>query len=149
VVAFSRGLVAALPVRHRLGRIAGLFSFVARLVDAPPEADHREGVRALLGRAGAHEGPAVILAALLLAQGERVRVECMREIAFVRIELRSEELAFLPPHAGLIRTRDRLYLPLDPRGSRSPLGFLPRPLREAMARRDQGRRDTRLGVGAS
>jgi hypothetical protein len=128
--------VAGLPARHRLARIAGVFSFVAHLVDLPPrEAAEPDGVAVLLCRAGEQEGPAVILAALLLALGERVRVESMREIAFVRVEIQADDLTSLPPHAGLIRSRDRLYLPLDPRRSRSPLGFLPRPLREALARR--------------
>lgn len=141
--------MAALPARHRLARIAGLFSFVAQLVDAPPPAaEERAGVTALLGRAGEEEGPAVILAALLMAQGERVRVESMRELAFVRVEVQAEDLPVLPPHARLIRSQDRLYLPLDPRRSTSPLGFLPEPLRAALSRRRVVRGE-RLQAGAA
>ena len=45
------------------------------------------------------------------------------------------DVGLLPPHAGLIRSRGRYYIPLDPRRSRSPLGFLPRPVRDVLARR--------------
>jgi hypothetical protein len=46
------------------------------------------------------------------------------------------DVARLPPHAGLIVTRGpRYYLPLDARRARSPLGFLPRDVRDALALR--------------
>jgi hypothetical protein len=135
VVVFARALVTRRPCPHRLARVAAVFSFVARLVDgAEPMRDDR--VARLLWLAGRERGPAVILAALLLALGEKARVECTREIAFVSVSLEAKDLALLPPHAKL-RPRGRgVDLPLDPRGARSPLGFLPEPVRDVLSRRN-------------
>src|SRR5206468_3887069 len=63
-----------------------------------------------------------------------------RLVAFSRSLVRRvpprDRVARLPPHAGLIVSRGRrYYLPLDARRARSPLGFLPRDVREALARR--------------
>jgi hypothetical protein len=137
VVAFARALVSRRPCPHRLARVAAVFSFVARLVDGA-EPIHDDRVARLLWITGRDRGPAVILAGLLLALGERARVECTREIAFVRVALEARDLALLPPHARLHRQGRRLDLPLDPRRAVSPLGFLPQPVRDALSRRGRG-----------
>ena len=117
-----------------MARVAAVFSFVSRLVDgAEPVRDDR--VARLLWTLGRDRGPAVILAALLLALGERARVDCTREIAFVRVALDERDLALLPPHAKLNRDGRRLDLPLDPRRAVSPLGFLPGAVRDVLSRR--------------
>jgi hypothetical protein len=136
VVVFARALVTRRPCPHRVARVAAVFSFVSRLVDgAEPVRDDR--VARLLWLVGRERGPAVILAGLLLALGERARVECTREIAFVSVGLDARDLALLPPHAKL-RSRGRgVDLPLDPRRSTSPLGFLPQPVRDALGRRSR------------
>jgi hypothetical protein len=131
---FARALVSRRPCPHRLARVTAVFSFVSRLVDgAEPLRDDR--VARLLWTLGRDRGPAVILAALLLALGERASVDCTREIAFVRVALDARDLALLPFHAKLGREGSRLELPLDPRRAVSPLGFLPRPVRDALSRR--------------
>jgi hypothetical protein len=134
VVEFSRRLVQAVCVRDRLARLTALFSFVGHLVDVPPpgEGEAADGVDYLLRLAGEDEGPAVILAALLQAIGERAAVEVGLGMAFVRVELEPGDLGRLPPHAALLVVADRYYLPLDARGARKPLGFLPRPVRQGL-----------------
>jgi hypothetical protein len=136
VVEFSRALVEAYPARDRLSRLAAVFTFVGHLVDAPLPADGelRDGVDFLLLLAGEEEGPAVILSALLQSLGERAVVDYAPGMAFVRVELDAGDLAGLPPHAGLFMARGRYYLPLDARQARSPLGFLPRSIRETLRR---------------
>jgi hypothetical protein len=136
---FARALVTRRPCPHRLARVAAVFSFVCRLVDgAEPVADDR--VARLLWLMGRDRGPAVILAGLLLALGERARVECTREIAFVRLALDARDLALLPPHARLQVNPRGVHLPLDARGAGRPLGFLPRPVRDVLDRRRPSRR---------
>ena len=113
----------------RLGRLAAVFSFVAHLVDVPPpEPDRpRDGVDVLLGLVGGDEGPAVILAALLQALGERAGVEWLPPgPPFVRVQIDAADLARLPPYAGVRAEGQRLYIPLDPRRARTPVGFLPK-----------------------
>jgi hypothetical protein len=135
VAAFARALASVPRVRNRTARIAAVFSFVNALVNVPPpEAEMRDGVDLLLCLAGEQEGPAVILCALLQALGERAAVDYVPGMAFVRVEVRLEDLARLPPFARLIAAHGRYYVPLDPRQERSPFGFLPRPAREALAR---------------
>lgn len=123
-------------VRDRLARLAAVFTFVNTLVNvpSPPEGDCRDGVDLLLRLAGEQEGPAVILCALLLAIGERAVVDYAPGMAFVRVEIEVSDFARLPPHAGPFAARGRYFLPLDPRQARGPLGFLPRPAREALSR---------------
>ena len=138
IVSFARQLVRGVSPRDRLGRVACLFTFVGVLVDAPTLRGRHGGTDALLALAGARDGPAVILAALLQALGERAQLEYTREIVFVRVELDASDLARLPPYAAPILRpgrRGRFLLPLDPRRARGPLGFLPRPVREALDRR--------------
>ena len=94
-----------------------------------------DGVDGFLGIVGHERGPAVILTAMLLALGERAELECTREMAFVRCEVPREELSRVPPHARVFQRGGRYYIPLDPRRSRSPLGFLPVSVREVLARR--------------
>ena len=134
MVVFARALVTRRPCPHRLARVSAVFSFVCRLVDGA-EPLHDDRVARLLWLMGRDRGPAVILAGLLLALGERARVECTREIAFVHVALDARDLALLPPHARLHRSGRRVDLPLDARRAGSPLGFLPRPVREVVGRR--------------
>jgi hypothetical protein len=135
VIEFSRTLVQR--QRDRLGRITTVFTFVSHLVDVPPAPpeEPRDGVDCLLALAGDQEGPAVILAALLMALGERVHIECTPQIVFVRAELEPADMARLPPYTHLMVARERFFIPLDPRCSRSPLGFLPQPARAWYRRR--------------
>lgn len=102
-----------------------MFTFVAHIVDAPqPEDGVRDGVDWLLALAGEEEGPSVILAALLLALGERAALEYRPGLAFVRVELEPADVARLPPHASLFSRRGRFFIPLDARRARSPFAFL-------------------------
>jgi hypothetical protein len=129
--------VRRVPTHDRLGRVASVFSFVCHLVDVPQAGRSPDGSDFLLALAGVEHGPAVILASLLQALGERVQLEHTREMVFVRVQLDANDLDRLPPHARLLfGRRGRGYLlPLDPRRARSPLGFLPAPVREALDRR--------------
>lgn len=133
-MAFSRALVRRVSARDRLARIAAVFTFVSHLVDVPrsPDGRPRDGVDLIVALTGTAQGPSVILAAMLLALGERARLDYARGTAFVRVELDLADLARLPPHAGLMIRGGRCYLPLDARRSRSPLGFLPWALRDRL-----------------
>ena len=135
-VTFARGLAARTPPGDRLARVAAAFHFVGQLVEAAPDpaGRPRQGLLALLDHVGADRGPAVILAGLLLALGERAHIECLREMAFVGVELGEVDLPRLPPYARLWMARGRRLLPLDARGGR-PLGFLAGPLRQALEKR--------------
>ena len=111
------------------------FTFVSHLVDAPP-APQGDGVSWLLARLGPERGPAVLLAAVLLALGERAQVESTREISFVRVEVEGEDLPDLPPHAELLLAHGRTYLPLDPRRAPPPArASCPPDVRAILARR--------------
>jgi len=134
IVSFARALVRGPRSGERLSRLASVFSFVCHLVDVPPPTDGRarDGVDLLLELAGEEEGPALILAALLLALGERAALSYTPGLAFVRVEIDPADLARLPPHADPILRNGRWYLPLDPRRARSPLGLLPLPARNAL-----------------
>lgn len=142
VVKFARRL-AGRAAGGRLARVAMLLTFAGHLIDSRPAvAAHlrrpqrdRNGVDLLLSALGLHRGPAVVLAALLMAVGERARLECTREMAFVQVELDVADLARLPPFARVHVRRGRWFLPLDARRSRIPLGFLPQSIREALSRR--------------
>jgi hypothetical protein len=139
LVAISRTLVRGLPPNDRLARIAAVFSFVSQAVDLRIATGARAGstLAALTRIAGADQGAALVLCAMLKALGERARVERTREMAFVRVEVDPRDVARLPPHTLLMVSRGlpRYSLPLDARRAGSPLGFLPRPVREALARR--------------
>ncbi|HET7293079.1 MAG TPA: hypothetical protein VFM88_11680 [Vicinamibacteria bacterium] len=114
--------------RDRMGRVAAAFTFVGHLVDVPqpPDGDgqYRDGVDVLLALAGEQEGPAVILAALLLALGEKASVDYAPGMAFVRIEIDPTDLPRVPPFARLVFARGRCYLPLDASAARGSLGVL-------------------------
>jgi len=86
--------------------------------------------------AGEQEGPAVILAALLQSLGERASVGYAPGMAFVRVEIRVEDLPRLPPWANLMVASGRYYIPLDARRPRGPIAHLPEPVRQAMLRTD-------------
>lgn len=134
VVRFAAELLRRVPTHDRLGRLAALFTFVSHLVDVPParEGACRDGVEHLLLLAGEDEGPAVILAALLLASGEKASLEWSPGLAFVRVEIGLDDVARLPPHAGLLRSAGRYYVPLDARRARGSFAFLPRLARAAL-----------------
>jgi hypothetical protein len=134
VVAFARALVGRRPCPHRLARAAAVFSFVTRLMDRDEPSRH-DAIVHLLWLVGRERGAAVIVAALLMALGERTRIECTRELAFVCLVLDARELALLPPHARVRAEGDRVQLPLDARGGHQALGFLPAPVCEVLARR--------------
>ena len=137
VLAASR-VVRALDARDRLARIAALFTFVSQLAAGESAAvELRDGVDVLVRVAGPEAAPALLLAALLKAAGERAQLDYARDLVFVKVEIDPADAARLPPHAALIvaRRRARLYLPLWVRHARSPLGFLPRSTREGLARR--------------
>jgi hypothetical protein len=130
---FARSVMGAWPARDRIGRIAAAFTFVSQLVDGPGHEDGSlDGVDHLLDVAGPDEAPALLLCALLLAMGERATLAKASGRSFVRVEIEGADLARLPPHAGPFAERGRLYLPLDSRDARSPLGFLPIPMRGAL-----------------
>jgi hypothetical protein len=118
----------------RLARLTTVFTFVSHLVDVPPPVarEARDGVDVLIALAGEEEGPALILAALLQALGERAALAEAAGFAFVRVEIGLADLRRLPPHARPLARRGRCYLPLDPRGARRPLGFLPAPVWHAL-----------------
>jgi len=152
--AFARQLALGWARGGRIGRIVASFTFVSHLVDVPPAPSGEDGVSWLLETLGPERGPAVLLAAVLLALGERAQVESTRELSFVRVEVHAEDLADLPPHAELLLANDRTYLPLDPRQHRQPLGVLPADVRAALARRLSARqrpywRSLRSGVPAA
>jgi hypothetical protein len=141
VVAFARRLVRRVPPPDRIGRVASVFTFVGHLVDVAPSRRLRDGTDLLLALAGTGDGPALIVTALLQALGERAQLEYTREMVFVRVELEAVDLLRLPPHASLVLRRarpGRFLLPLDPRRARIPLGFLPRPVRDALEARAVG-----------
>ena len=131
-------MLRALDARDRLSRIAALFTFVSQLVAGESAAaELRDGVDVLVRVAGPEAAPALLLAALLKAAGERAHLDYARDLVFVKVEVDPADAVRLPPHAALIvaRRRTRLYLPLWVRHARSPLGFLPRSTREGLARR--------------
>ena len=131
-------MLRALDARDRLSRIAALFTFVSQLAAGESEvAELRDGVDVLVRVAGPEAAPALLLAALLKAAGERAHLDYARDLVFVKVEIDPVDAARLPPHAALIvaRRRARLYLPLWVRHARSPLGFLPQPTREGLAQR--------------
>ena len=137
VLAASR-VVRAVDARDRLSRIAALFTFVSQLVAGEaPAAELRDGVDVLVRVAGPEAAPALLLAALLKAAGERASLDYARDLVFVKVEIGPADAARLPPHAALIvaRRRARLYLPLWVRHARTPLGFLPQRTREGLAKR--------------
>lgn len=133
--AFARELAQGWARGGRIGRVVASFTFVSHLVDLPPAPRGQDGVTWLLERLGPERGPAVLLAAVLLALGERAQVESTREISFVRVEISPQDLPDLPPHAELLLAGGRTYLPLDPRQHRQPLGVLPAGVRAVLARR--------------
>lgn len=127
----------ALHARDRMGRIAAVFSFVAHLADDPAaEADDlRDGIDLLMRVAGPQHTRVVLLTAMLLATGERAQIEYTREMVFVQVEVRPDDVARLPPHALLVTAGGRSFIPLDPAHPRQPIGFLPLEIRMALARR--------------
>jgi hypothetical protein len=134
VISFARALAGRWGRPRGIPRLAGVFSFVGHLVDVPPPApgEARDGVDVLLALAGERGGPALILAALLLALGERAFLARGVDGLYVRVEIEPGDLSRLPPFAQPVVSGGRCYLPLDPRRARSPLGFLPRGVREPL-----------------
>jgi hypothetical protein len=137
IVRFSRALTEHQVKSDRLARIASLFTFVAHLVDDPCAVSHHpDGVDALMRLVGPRRGPAVALAAMLQAIGEHVQIDEVAGICFVQVQLDAADLDKLPPHAALVEKRGRLYLPLDPRRARAPLGFVPLWVRQRVTWRE-------------
>ncbi len=136
LVRFARRLVREIPPRDRLARVATLFTFVRGLIEAP-RGPRRAAHVLVVGLASLPEGPALLLGGLLLALGERVRLEDTRELTFVRVAIGLGELRRLPPHAVILfdRAGRRCDLSLDPRAPGGALGFLPRPVRRGIGRR--------------
>lgn len=125
-----------IPPRDRLARLGAIFTFVRCLMEAPPERP-RGGSAIVLRLAALEEGPAVLLSSLLLALGERVRLEDTRELTFVRVGIGAADLLRLPPYAVILLDRSgrRCDIGLDPRARGGALGFLPRPVRRGIGRR--------------
>ena len=134
-MAFARDLVDDRGAEDRLARVTAVFTFVAQLVNAGPTASAPDALRPLQPLLAFREGPAVLLCALLKALGERSRLERTREMTFVCVALDVFDVARLPPHARLLCDDVRLEIPLDPRDVRTPLGFLPRAVRDVLRRR--------------
>jgi hypothetical protein len=132
IAAFAGALVET--ASGRVSRIAALFNFVSLLTAAssPLDGRPRDGVDAILELIGEVEGRAVVLSALLQAIGERARVDGAGEGLYVRVALEPDDLGRLPPHARLIRGRDRIYLPLDPRPCGRPFGLPPTPAKRPL-----------------
>jgi hypothetical protein len=122
--------------RGRLPRVAAVFAFVGEVADDEGR-DSRagQGLDWLRHLAGEEDAPAILLAALLLALGERAQVDYTRELPFVRVELHPQDVAALPPHASLLQTGSRVFLALAARHRKSPMGFIPRDARLGLARR--------------
>jgi hypothetical protein len=111
----------------RLARIAALFTFVSHCVDTPedPLGESRDGIDELLRIVGRQRGPALALAALLQSVGERVELQEVAGVCFVQVEIEVGDVSKLPPFAQPVESHGRIYLPLDPRRARSPMGFVP------------------------
>ena len=87
VLAASR-VVRALDARDRLARIVALFTFVSQLAaGGSAAAELRDGVDVLVRVAGPEAAPALLLAALLKAAGERAQLDYARDLVFVRVEV--------------------------------------------------------------
>jgi len=144
IVDFARQLVRGSRARDRMARIAATFTFVRHLssLSPSPDSEIRDGIDLLALLAGERQGAAVILVAMLKALGERARVGHKPGGPIAEVELAFEDLARVPPHAGLFVSCGKFYLPLDARWDRSPLGFLPRPVREILARQETWARET-------
>ena len=132
-------MVRRYAAQHRLARVSALLTFVGRWIDSRGEraeaGSAQSGADLVLGALGAHRGPAVVLAAMLMSLGERARVECTREMAFVQVELTAADVLRLPLFARVHVRGGRYFLPLDARRGRIPVGFLPQPVRNVLARR--------------
>jgi hypothetical protein len=140
VVDFVRDLVEERAAGDRLSRVTTVFTFVSQLVvngGAPTSAP--TALLPLQPLLAFREGPAILLCALLKALGEQARLERTREMTFVCVAIDTEDVARLPPHARLLADASRLEIPLDPRQVRTPLGFLPRTVRDVLRRRAAAR----------
>ena len=135
MVALSRAVAGPQVRSDRLARVASLYTFVGYLVDDPMAGVQRwyDGVDELMRIVGRQRAPAVALAALLRAQGEHVELREVAGICYVQVEVEAADVDKLPPHAQLIERRGRMYLPLDPRRARAPLGFVPLWVRQRVA----------------
>jgi hypothetical protein len=114
--------------------VTAAFTFVVELGARPASAPVAWD---WLGRLAGTDAPAVLLSALLLALGERARVERTRELSFVCVEIGEGDLPRVPPHAGLLVRAGRFLLPLDPRPAPRSLGFLPREVRDVLDQRGE------------
>jgi hypothetical protein len=126
----------ALGRSDRLARIAALYPFVAHVVDTPSGLGTDDGIAELLRIVGRQRGPAVALAALLQSAGEHVELQEVAGVCYVQVEIDKVDMGKLPPHAHPVEKRGRIYLPLDPRRSRSPMGFVPLWVRQRVSWRE-------------
>jgi hypothetical protein len=95
-----------------------------------------DGIDELMRLVGRQRGPAVALAALLQSVGERVQLQEVAGVCYVQVEIHACDVGKLPPHASPVEKRGRIYLPLDPRRARSPLGFVPLWVRQRVSWRE-------------
>jgi hypothetical protein len=117
-----------------LARVTAAYAFVGRLSEGTLSRPGHALLLRLAEVAGPDGSAAVLLAALLLALGERAEVDYTRELVFVRVAVGPEDLSHVPPHAVVLRGSGGHFLALVA-GGRAPLGYLPCPIREGLARR--------------
>lgn len=123
----SKALTARYGRSERLARIAALFTYVTHVVDTPddPVSQPRDGIDELMRLVGRQRGPAVALAALLQSAGERIQLQEVAGVCLVQVEIDIGDVSKLPPFAQPVESHGRIYLPLDPRRARAPMGFVP------------------------
>lgn len=138
IIRLSRSLTARSGRSDRLARIASLFTFVSQVVDTPddPLSQPRDGIDELMRLVGRQRGPAVALAALLQSAGEHVQLQEVAGVCFVQVEIEVGDVSRLPPFAQPVESHGRIYLPLDPRRSRAPMGFVPLWVRQRASSRE-------------
>jgi hypothetical protein len=117
-----------------MARVTAAYTFVRRLSQGEMEGRVALTLAGLARAVGPDASAAVLLTALLLALGEHAEVDYARELVFVRVALRPEDLHHLPPHAAVLAKDGRPFLALAAAG-RIPLGYLPGPVREGLGRR--------------
>jgi hypothetical protein len=104
MVRLSR-LVAGVQGRSdRLARVASLFTFVNYLVEDPMAGvePYHDGVDELMRVVGRQRGPAVALAALLRASGERVELRDVAGTCYVQVQVSLHMLRSLKSAAACI-----------------------------------------------
>ena len=100
-------------------------------------AELRDGVDALVQVAGPEAAPAVLLAALLKAAGERAQLDYARDLVFVKVEIDPADAARLPrtPPSIVARRRGAAVPAAVGAPLAQPDGVPARSTREGLARR--------------